>query len=141
MISPLAGKRAPESILANIPRLVTGYYAFEPDASVPAQQVAFGTSGHRGTSLARAFNEEHILAITQAICLYRTAHQIDGPIFLGMDTHALSGPALHEQRAAGRVEPHGRGDREREAQAIGPRARRSACARTPTRRRSPTRSA
>src|ERR1700704_976970 len=94
MISPLAGKRAPESILANIPRLVTGYYAFEPDASVPAQQIAFGTSGHRGTSLARAFNEEHILAITQAICVHRRQNKIDGPLFLGIDTHALSEPAF-----------------------------------------------
>src|SRR4030081_1566340 len=94
MISPLAGKRAPESILANIPRLVTGYYAFEPDASVPAQQVAFGTSGPRGTSLARAFNEEHILAITQAICVHRKQAGIDGPLFIGIDTHALSEPAF-----------------------------------------------
>jgi len=94
MISPLAGKPAPESILANIPRLVTDYYAFEPDASVPAQQVAFGTSGHRGTSLQRAFNEEHILAITQAICIHRQQNKIDGPLFLGIDTHALSEPAF-----------------------------------------------
>jgi phosphoglucomutase len=94
MISPLAGKRAPESILANIPRLVTDYYAFEPDASVPAQQVAFGTSGHRGTSLQRAFNEEHILAITQSICIHRQQNKIDGPLFLGIDTHALSEPAF-----------------------------------------------
>jgi phosphoglucomutase len=94
MISPLAGKRAPESILANIPRLVTDYYAFEPDTSVPAQRVAFGTSGHRGTSLLCAFNEEHILAITQAICIHRQQQKIDGPLFLGIDTHALSEPAF-----------------------------------------------
>ncbi len=94
MISPLAGKPAPESILANIPRLVTGYYAFEPDAAVPAQRVAFGTSGHRGTSLQCAFNEEHILAITQAICIHRHQQKIDGPLFIGFDTHALSEPAF-----------------------------------------------
>src|ERR1700730_13496088 len=94
MISPLAGKPAPESILANIPRLVTDYYAFEPDAAVPAQRVAFGTSGHRGTSTQRAFNEEHILAITQAICIHRQHYKIDGPLFLGIDTHALSEPAF-----------------------------------------------
>ncbi|HEV7595494.1 MAG TPA: hypothetical protein VGO33_10875, partial [Gemmatimonadaceae bacterium] len=94
MISPLAGKPAPESILANIPRLVTGYYALEPDPTVPSQRVAFGTSGHRGTSLSRAFNEEHILAITQAICIHRRQNKIDGPLFLGIDTHALSEPAF-----------------------------------------------
>src|SRR4030088_500647 len=94
MITPLAGKPAPESILANIPRLVTGYYALEPDPTVPSQRVAFGTSGHRGTSLSRAFNEEHILAITQAICIHRRQNNIDGPLFLGIDTHALSEPAF-----------------------------------------------
>ena len=94
MISSLAGKPAPESILANIPRLVTDYYAFEPDAAVPEQRVAFGTSGHRGTSLQCAFNEEHILAITQAICIHRQQQRIDGPLFLGIDTHALSEPAF-----------------------------------------------
>jgi len=93
-ISPLAGKPAPESILANIPRLVASYYALEPDISVPAQRVSFGTSGHRGTSLDSSFNEEHILAITQAICLYRQQKGIDGPLFIGIDTHALSEPAL-----------------------------------------------
>jgi phosphoglucomutase len=94
MPSPLAGKPAPESILANIPRLVTGYYSLEPDTAVPAERVAFGTSGHRGTSLQRAFNEEHILAITQAICIHRKQNKIDGPLFLGIDTHALSEPAF-----------------------------------------------
>jgi len=94
MISPLAGKPAPESILANIPRLVTDYYAFEPDTAVPAQRVAFGTSGHRGTSLQCAFNEEHVLAITQAICIHRQQNKIDGPLYLGIDTHALSEPAF-----------------------------------------------
>jgi len=93
-ISPLAGKPAPESILANIPRLVTSYYALEPDASVSAQKVSFGTSGHRGTSLNCSFNEEHILAITQAICLHRQQKGIDGPLFIGTDTHALSEPAF-----------------------------------------------
>jgi phosphoglucomutase len=92
--SPLAGKPAPESILANIPRLVTDYYALEPDPTVPAQSVAFGTSGHRGTSLHCSFNEEHILAITQAICIHRRERGIDGPLFIGIDTHALSEPAF-----------------------------------------------
>jgi phosphoglucomutase len=93
-VSPLAGKKAPESILANIPRLVTSYYSLEPDTTVPAQRVAFGTSGHRGTSLMCAFNEEHILAITQAICIHRQQQKIDGPLFIGLDTHALSEPAF-----------------------------------------------
>jgi phosphoglucomutase len=93
-VSPLAGKPpAPES-LVDVPRLVTAYYADVPDPSVQAQRVAFGTSGHRGSSFDKAFNEWHILAISQAICRYRTEHQIDGPLFLGMDTHALSVPAL-----------------------------------------------
>ena len=93
-LSPLAGKPAPDSILANIPRLMTGYYALEPDASIATQRVAFGTSGHRGTSTERSFNEEHILAITQAICLYRRQKGIDGPLFMGIDTHALSESAF-----------------------------------------------
>src|ERR1700704_1610336 len=93
-ISPLAGKPAPESILANIPRLVTEYYALEPDPGAPAHSVAFGTSGHRGTSLQCSFNEEHILAIAQAICIHRRQQRIDGPLFLGLDTHALSEPAF-----------------------------------------------
>ena len=76
-VSPLAGKPAPESILANIPRLVTDYYALEPDPATTAQRVAFGTSGHRGTSLECSFNEEHILAITQAICMHRRRQGID----------------------------------------------------------------
>ncbi len=78
----------------NVPRLVTAYYTEAPDPSVPAQRVAFGTSGHRGSAFEKAFNEGHILAITQAICLYRKQQKIDGPLFLGMDTHALSVPAL-----------------------------------------------
>src|SRR5579863_4452095 len=92
--SPLAGKPAPASMLVNVPRLVTAYYTEVPDPSVPAQRVVFGTSGHRGSAFDKAFNEWHILAISQAICLYRKQHQIDGPLFLGMDTHALSAPAL-----------------------------------------------
>jgi phosphoglucomutase len=93
-VSPLAGKPAPESILANIPRLVTDYYALEPDPAEATQKVAFGTSGHRGTSREGSFNEEHILAITQAICLHRKQQGIDGPLFIGIDTHALSEPAF-----------------------------------------------
>jgi phosphoglucomutase len=93
-ISPLAGKPAPPSLLVDVPRLVTAYYTGHPDPSVPSQRVAFGTSGHRGSSLDDAFNEAHILAITQAICLYRRRAGIDGPLFLGIDTHALSEPAL-----------------------------------------------
>jgi phosphoglucomutase len=81
-------------MLVNVPRLVTAYYTEQPDPSVPAQRVAFGTSGHRGSAFNKAFNEWHILAISQAICLYRKQHKIDGPLFLGMDTHALSVPAL-----------------------------------------------
>ncbi|MDQ6913398.1 MAG: phosphoglucomutase (alpha-D-glucose-1,6-bisphosphate-dependent) [Verrucomicrobiota bacterium] len=92
-ISPLAGKPAPPEILVDIPRLITAYYADVPDPAVPAQRVAFGTSGHRGSSFQRAFNEWHILAITQAICQYRAQHEITGPLFLGIDTHALSVPA------------------------------------------------
>jgi len=92
-ISPLAGKLAPPEILVNVPRLVTAYYTGVPNPTEPAQRVAFGTSGHRGSSFKLAFNEWHILAITQAICLYRKSENIVGPLFLGMDTHALSVPA------------------------------------------------
>jgi phosphoglucomutase len=81
-------------MLVNVPRLVTAYYAEHPDPSVAAERVAFGTSGHRGSAFERTFNEAHILAITQAICTYRQTHQIDGPLFMGMDTHALSEPAF-----------------------------------------------
>ncbi len=80
-------------MLVNVPRLITAYFADAPDPGVPAQRVAFGTSGHRGTALNRSFNENHILAITEAICLYRRRQGIDGPLFLGIDTHALSVPA------------------------------------------------
>ena len=90
----LAGKPAPRSMLANIPRLITAYYTQTPDAAEAGQRVAFGTSGHRGSSLRNSFNEAHILAISQAICEYRKAQGIGGPLYLGMDTHALSEPAL-----------------------------------------------
>src|SRR6202521_4859072 len=93
-VSPLAGKPAPASILVNVSRLVTAYYAEQPDPAVAAERVAFGTSGHRGSSFDRTFNERHILAIAQAICLYRHVHRITGPLFMGMDTHALSEPAF-----------------------------------------------
>src|SRR5450432_1436562 len=92
-ISPAAGKPADPAILANIPRLITAYYSLQPDVSIPSQKVAFGTSGHRGSSLSNSFNEWHILAITQAICMYRKQQKIEGPLFLGIDTHALSEPA------------------------------------------------
>ncbi len=93
-ISPLAGKPATPDILVNVPNLVTAYYTEMPDSSNPEQRVSFGTSGHRGSAFKKSFNEWHILAITQAICLYRKQHKINGPLFLGMDTHALSVPAL-----------------------------------------------
>jgi len=92
-ISSFAGKPAPPSSLVNVAKLVTAYYADVPDPSVPAQRVAFGTSGHRGSAFDRSFNEWHVLAITQAICQYRKSANIDGPLFLGIDTHALSEPA------------------------------------------------
>jgi len=94
LVSSLAGKPAPASLLANVPRLVTAYFAEHPDAAEPAERVAFGTSGHRGSALKRGFNEAHVLAITQAICDYRSRHTIAGPLYLGMDTHALSEPAF-----------------------------------------------
>ena len=81
-------------MLVNVPKLITAYYTEIPDARIPEQRVAFGTSGHRGSAFDKAFNEHHILAITQAICLYREYKKINGPLFLGMDTHALSVPAL-----------------------------------------------
>ena len=93
-VSPFAGKSPKPGMLVNVPRLITAYYTEVPDPSIRSQRVAFGTSGHRGSALDNAFNESHILAISQAICLYRKQHQIDGPLFLGMDTHALSVPAL-----------------------------------------------
>jgi len=93
-VSPLAGKPAPPSILVNVQRLVADYYTEAPDPSVPGQRVAFGTSGHRGSPFEKSFNEWHILSITQAICLYREKEKIDGPLFMGMDTHAVSEPAF-----------------------------------------------
>ncbi len=93
-ISPLAGQQIPPSMLVNIPRLVTAYFSLVPDLSIPSQRVSFGTSGHRGSAFAAAFNEAHILAISQAVCMYRRHAGIDGPLFLGIDTHALSEPAF-----------------------------------------------
>jgi phosphoglucomutase len=93
IISPLAGKPAPQSLLVDVPRLVAAYYTNVPDPSAPEQRVAFGTSGHRGSSFDSNFNEWHVLAISQAICEYRAKQGIDGPLFLGIDTHALSIPA------------------------------------------------
>jgi phosphoglucomutase len=93
-VHPLAGKPVPRSLLVNVPRLVTRYYALSPDVSRASERVAFGTSGHRGSSLRCSFNEPHILAITQAICDHRKAQGINGPLFLGMDTHALSEPSF-----------------------------------------------
>ncbi len=91
---PLAGKPAPETLLANIPQLVSRYYRQTPDPERPEQQVTFGTSGHRGSALKNSFNEHHVLAISQALADYRLANRIDGPLFMGIDTHALSEPAL-----------------------------------------------
>ena len=92
-VSPFAGKPAEPAMLVNVPRLITAYYVETPDPSTPEQRVAFGTSGHRGSALETSFNKWHILAISQAVCLYRAKQKIDGPLFLGMDTHALSEPA------------------------------------------------
>ena len=91
--SPLAGLPAPESLLVDIAQLVDAYTTERPDPDVVAERIAFGTSGHRGSSLDRTFNEWHVLAITQALCRYREHVGIDGPLFLGIDTHALSAPA------------------------------------------------
>ena len=93
-ISPLAGKPATLGMLVNIPQLITAYYSEVPDPKIVDQRVIFGTSGHRGSAFTRSFNEWHILAITQAICMYRKTNKIDGPLYIGMDTHALSVPAL-----------------------------------------------
>ncbi|MFF5225826.1 phosphoglucomutase (alpha-D-glucose-1,6-bisphosphate-dependent) [Dactylosporangium sp. NPDC000521] len=92
-VHPRAGAQAQRSDLVDVPRLITSYYAEHPDVEDPAQQVAFGTSGHRGSSLRRSFNEDHIVAVSQAICEYRAAQGYTGPLFLGKDTHALSEPA------------------------------------------------
>ena len=93
-ISPLAGKPAPKSLLIDVPKLLAAYAGLQPDPAVPAQRVVFGTSGHRGSSFERSFNEWHVLAITQAICDYRKSKGISGPLYLGIDTHALSQPAF-----------------------------------------------
>jgi len=106
-ISPYAGKPAEPWMLVNVPKLITAYYTNIPDSQNKAQQVQFGTSGHRGSSFTTSFNEWHILAITQAICQYRAEKKITGPLFLGRDTHALSEPALAsalEVLAANKVE-------------------------------------
>ena len=94
MVHELAGKPVPRTLLANIPRLISRYYTYKPDVSNPTHSVAFGTSGHRGSSFKSSFNEDHVLAISQAICQYRKSRNITGPLFIGMDTHALSEPAL-----------------------------------------------
>src|SRR5208283_1960432 len=93
-IDPRAGKPATRDMLVSVPRLITAYYAEKPDVSEPTQKVAFGTSGHRGSSLHASFNENHILAISQAICEYRKAQGTSGPLFLAKDTHGLSEPAF-----------------------------------------------
>ncbi len=93
-INPLAGHAAPAAMLVDVPRLITAFYSERPDPASALERVAFGTSGHRGSSFERSFNESHVLAITQAICLYRRQQGIDGPLFLGFDTHALSAPAF-----------------------------------------------
>jgi len=93
-VSPKAGQIADAAMLVNVPKLITAYYAERPDPAVPEQRVVFGTSGHRGSAFDRAFNEWHILAITQAICEYRHQHHLNGPLFIGKDTHALSEPAF-----------------------------------------------
>ena len=93
MLSPLAGKQAPGDMLVNVARLERAYFDHTPDVDDPTQLVDFGTSGHRGSPFVGSFTEAHILAITQAICDYRRSQQIDGPLYLGKDTHLLSGPA------------------------------------------------
>jgi hypothetical protein len=93
-VNPLAGKPAPASMLVNVSRLITAYFFGVPDPAIPWQRVLFGTSGHRGSAFNCTFNEAHVLAIAQAICLYRQRGGINGPLFVGMDTHALSEPAF-----------------------------------------------
>ena len=107
LISPLAGKPAPKDMLVDVARLEREYFERRPDLEDPNQRVSFGTSGHRGSPIHGTFTESHILAITQAICDYRRAHGTDGPLFMGKDTHALSGPAQRtalEVLAANNVE-------------------------------------
>ncbi len=93
MVHPLAGQKAPRQMLTDIPALISDYYMLKPDFSDSSQRVSFGTSGHRGSAFKKSFNQLHILAITQAVCEYRKAHEIDGVLFMGKDTHALSAPA------------------------------------------------
>jgi phosphoglucomutase len=93
-ISPLAGKLAPQSLLVDVPKLLAAYFELRPDPTLPAQRVIFGTSGHRGCSFDCSFNEWHVLAISQAVCEYRKKKSIDGPLYIGIDTHALSQPAF-----------------------------------------------
>ena len=92
-IHPLAGKPAPASILINVPELISSYFTLTPDVQNSSERVSFGTSGHRGSSLNKSFNENHIFAVTQAVCDYRKEAGINGTLFMGMDTHALSWPA------------------------------------------------
>ena len=111
-ISPFAGKLPTPGMLVDVPRLITSYYSEKPDPAEAGQRVSFGTSGHRGTAFNTSFNEDHILAITQAICLYRKQHGTEGPLFLGIDTHALSTPACAsalEVLAANEIEGSHRG--------------------------------
>src|SRR5262249_24716749 len=106
-ISHLAGRPAPKDLLNDVDGLVRAFYDTKPDLDDPAQRVSFGTSGHRGSALRGSFTEAHILAISQAICDYRATQGIDGPLFIGKDTHAVSGPAEHtalEVLAANHVE-------------------------------------
>src|ERR1035438_188095 len=93
-LNPLAGKPPLPAMLVDVPRLVTAYYSEKPDVNVASQKVSFGTSGHRGSAFHRSFNEDHILATTQAICEHRRETHVDGPLFMGKDTHALSEPAF-----------------------------------------------
>ena len=93
MVHPLAGKKAPRSLLIDVPKLVGDYYTLRPDPAETSQRIAFGTSGHRGSATSVSFNEDHILAVTQALCEYRAEAGITGPVFLAMDTHAHSRPA------------------------------------------------
>src|SRR6202011_5934035 len=93
-VNPLAGKAIPPAMLVNVPRLVTAYFSNKPDPKIPSQRVAFGTSGHRGSAFNNAFNEAHILSVSQAVCDHRRKRGITGPMFVGIDTHALAEPAL-----------------------------------------------
>ena len=138
-ISPLAGKPAPLSSLIDVAKLVTAYFELRPDPAIAAQRVVFGTSGHRGSAFDGSFNEWHVLAITQAICDYRRAHDISGPLFIGIDTHALSEPRLRQRARSARRERrerHAGGERRIHADAgdlachpdLQPRAQRRACA-------------